>query len=149
MPGMALDELWQTLSSVERTLYAISALVVLVGISGLVATMLAGLNERRRELAILRSLGAGPGDIFLMMTAEGLIVTLLGTVLGAAMLAAVLATSDRWLQAHLGIQSSWHLPTVNEVGLLLAIVGAGLAASLVPGWRAWSMSLIDGLTPRH
>lgn len=148
MPGVALDELWQLLGTVERTLYVLSALVVLVGISGLVATLLAGLNERRRELAILRALGAGPGDIFLMLTAEGLLVTLLGTVLGMALLGATLAAGAPYLQAHFGILASWHLPTVNEIGLLLAIVGAGLAASLVPGWRAWRMSLIDGLTPR-
>lgn len=149
MPGVALDELWRLLGTVERTLYALSALVVLVGISGLVATLLAGLNERRRELAILRALGAGPGDIFLMLTAEGLLVTLLGTLLGIVLLVAALAAGAPYVQAHLGIQSSWHLPTVNEIGLLLAIVGAGLAASLVPGWRAWRMSLVDGLTPHN
>jgi putative ABC transport system permease protein len=62
-------------ASVERTLLAVSALVVLVGLAGLTATLLAGLNERRRELAILRALGAGPGEVFLMLTAEGLLVT--------------------------------------------------------------------------
>ncbi|MFN6962019.1 MAG: ABC transporter permease, partial [Rhodocyclaceae bacterium] len=72
MPGVALDELWQTIGTVEKTLLAVSSLVVLVGLSGLVATMLASLNERRRELAILRSLGAGPREIFLMLVTEGL-----------------------------------------------------------------------------
>lgn len=58
LPGVALDDLWESLDIFERVLRGISLLVVLVGLSGLTATLLAGLNERRRELAILRSLGA-------------------------------------------------------------------------------------------
>ncbi len=149
LPGVALDELWQTLASVENSLLAISALVVLVGLAGLTATLLAGLNERRRELAILRSLGAGPGDIFLMLVAEGLVVTVLGVALGIALLTAGTVLLAPLALAHFGIHLQLRPPTANEIALLLSIIGTGLAASLVPGWRAWRMSLADGLTPRN
>ncbi len=149
LPGVALDELWQTLASVENSLLAISALVVLVGLAGLTATLLAGLNERRRELAILRSLGAGPGDIFLMLVAEGLVVTVLGVALGGVLLAAGIVLLAPLALTHLGIPLQLRPPAANEWALLLSIVGTGLAASLVPGWRAWRMSLADGLTPRN
>lgn len=149
LPGVALDELWQALALVERTLFALSALVVAIGLAGLVATLLAGLSERRRELAILRALGAGPREIFLMLTAEGLLVTLLGAALGIVLLAAGIALLAPLAQAQFGVQLSWRLPAANEMALLLSIVGTGLAASLVPGWRAWRMSLADGLTPRN
>lgn len=149
LPGVALDELWQTLASVENSLLAISALVVLVGLAGLTATLLAGLNERRRELAILRSLGAGPGDIFLMLVAEGLVVTVLGVALGGALLAAGTVLLAPLALEHFGIHLQLRPPTANEIALLLSIIATGLAASLVPGWRAWRMSLADGLTPRN
>jgi putative ABC transport system permease protein len=148
LPGVALDELWQTLATVERTLLAISALVVAIGLAGLTATLLAGLNERRRELAILRALGAGPRDIFLMLTAEGLLVTALGVLLGGALLAAAIALLAPWAQAQFGVHLSLHPPAGNEWLLLMSILATGLAASLVPGWRAWRLSLADGLTPR-
>ena len=67
MPGVALEELWQVVSVIEKTLLAVSAMVVIVGLSGLIAVILAGLNERRRELAILRSVGARPLDVFLLL----------------------------------------------------------------------------------
>jgi putative ABC transport system permease protein len=148
MPGVALDELWQTLGMVERTLLALSALVVMIGLAGLMATMLASLNERRRELAILRALGAGPGEIFLMLTIEGLLVTVLGVLLGCTLLAVGIYFGAPLLQAQFGIVLSGRLLALNEFILLLAILATGLVASLVPGWRAWRMSLADGLTPR-
>jgi putative ABC transport system permease protein len=149
MPGVALDELWQTLAMVEHTLFAISALVVLVGLAGLMATMLASLNERRRELAILRALGAGPGEIFLMLTTEGLLVTVLGVLLGCALLAAGIFFLAPLAQAQFGVHLQWRMFYANEFVLLLSIIATGLVASLIPGWRAWRMSLADGLTPKN
>ncbi|GAB1394339.1 ABC transporter permease [Rhodocyclaceae bacterium] len=149
LPGVALDELWQTLAVVERTLFALSALVVLVGLAGLSATLLAGLNERRRELAILRALGASPQAIFLMLTAEGLLITTLGMLAGAALLVAGIATLAPLAQVHFGVHLALRPPSGNELALLASILVTGLLASLVPGWRAWRMSLTDGLTPRN
>ncbi len=149
LPGVALDELWQTLAMVERTLFALSALVVLVGLAGLTATLLAGLNERRRELAILRALGASPQAIFLMLTVEGLLVTTLGILAGAALLVGGIATLAPLAQAHFGVHLALRPPSGNELALLASILATGLLASLVPGWRAWRMSLTDGLTPRN
>ncbi|MBA3031500.1 MAG: ABC transporter permease [Gammaproteobacteria bacterium] len=149
MPGVALDELWQTLGMIEQTLLAMSALVVVVGLAGLLATLLASLNERRRELAILRALGASPRDLFLMLTAEGLLVTTLGVVLGCGLLAGGSFFFAPLLQAHFGIILQWRMFAASEWALLAAILATGLLASLVPGWRAWRMSLADGLTPRN
>jgi putative ABC transport system permease protein len=149
MPGVALDELWQTLAMVERTLFALSALVVAVGLAGLTATLLAGLDQRRRELAILRALGAGPREIFLMLTVEGLLVTTLGALAGVALLAAGILALAPLAQAHFGVHLALRPPAGNELLLLASILATGLFASLVPGWRAWRMSLADGLTPRN
>ena len=149
MPGVALDELWQTLATVEKTLFALSALVVLVGLTGLAATLLAGLNERRRELAILRSLGASPSAIFLMLTVEGLLVTALGALAGFALLTLGIAAFAPLAQAQLGIHLALRPPAGNELLLLASILATGLLVSLIPGWRAWRMALTDGLTPRN
>ena len=148
LPGVALDELWQAIGTVERTLLAISALVVVVGLAGLTATLLAGLNERRRELAILRALGAGPRDLFLMLTAEGLLVTTLGALLGLALTSLGGSLAAPWLLERFGIVLGARLPGTGELELLALVITTGLIASLIPGWRAWRMSLADGLTPR-
>lgn len=148
MPGVALDELWQTLAAVERTLYVLSALVVAVGLAGLAATMLAALEQRRRELAILRSLGAAPTDLFVMLAAEAMLVTALGATCGAALLAGTSAVAAP-LAREYGIHLTPGLPGGNEWAIIASILATGLVAGLIPGWRAWRMALADGLTPRN
>ena len=149
LPGVALDELWQTVGVVERTLLAVSALVVLVGLAGLAATLLAGLNERRRELAILRALGAGPMQLFTMLVAEGILVTSLGTLLGFILLTVASIVAAPWLLESFGVIIGARWPSSEELILMATVIATGLLASLAPGWRAWRMSLADGLTPRN
>lgn len=149
MPGVALGELWQTLAMVENILLVISSLVVIVGLAGLTATLMAGLNERRRELAILRALGAGPRDVFLMLVAEGVTLTMLGLLLGYALLTVGIAVLAPFVQSQFGVVLLQRFPTDNEWWLMSTILLTGLSVSLLPGWRAWRISLADGLTPRY
>lgn len=149
LPGVALDELWATVDIVERTLLAVSALVVVIGLAGLAATLLAGLNERRRELAILRALGAGPGHLFAMLLLEGLWLTTLGALLGLLLLTVGSHWAAPWLLDQFGIVLRLRWPSAAEWQLLGLVILTGLTASLLPGWRAWRLSLADGLTPRQ
>lgn len=148
LPGVALDQLWQIAGVAERTLLAISAMVVAVGLSGLVAVVLAGLNERRRELAILRSTGARPGDLFLLLTMEGLGVTMLGALIGVMLLAGLTLSLGPWIEARYGIGIEPRLIGADELSLLGILIAVALLASLIPGYRAYRLSLADGLTPR-
>ncbi|MEF8756392.1 MAG: ABC transporter permease [Accumulibacter sp.] len=148
LPGVALDQLWQMVGFAERTLLAVSTMVLAVGLAGLVAVVLASLGERRRELAILRSVGARPRELFLLLSAEALFVTLLGALLGVALLALLSAVLAPLVQAHFGLSLSARWVSSDELRLLAAVVAAGLLASLVPGYSAYRLSLADGLTPR-
>ena len=148
LPGVALDQLWQVVGIVEQTLFAVSGMVVVVGLSGLVAVILAGLAERRRELAILRSVGARPRDVFLMLTLEGLAMTVLGIFLGVALLDLATVLCAPLIQSHYGLAIEPTLLVPDELPLLGSVIGIGLLACLIPGYRAYKLSLADGLTPR-
>ncbi|MDP2008337.1 MAG: ABC transporter permease [Rubrivivax sp.] len=148
LPGVALDELWAAVGLGEKALLAISGLVALVSLASLVAVVLAGLNERRRELAVLRAVGAGPRQVLVLLAAEGALVTLCGALLGAATAAAAVLGAGPWMQQRFGITLAAGAPTPEQWGLFGAVVLAGMLASLVPGWRAYRLSLADGLSPR-
>ena len=148
LPGVALDELWAAVGLGEKALLAISGLVALVSLASLVAVVLAGLNERRRELAVLRAVGAGPRQVLVLLAAEGALVTVCGALLGAAAAAAAVLAAGPWVQQRFGISLQAGAPTVEQWGLFGAVLLAGMLASLVPGWRAYRLSLADGLSPR-
>lgn len=148
LPGVALDQLWDVVGVAEKTLLAVSAMVVAVGLTGLIAVVLAGLNERRRELAILRSVGARARGIFLLLTIEGLFVTVLGSVLGAILLSILTVLARPIAQSQFGLAIHLQFVSLAELRLLGAVIAVGLLASLVPGYRAYRLSLADGLTPR-
>jgi putative ABC transport system permease protein len=148
LPGVALDELWQVVGAGERALLAVSAMVAVVSLAGLVAVVLTGLNERRRELAVLRAVGAAPRHVLAMLAAEGALVTLAGVLLGVLLTAVAIAIAAPMVQARLGLALRLGPPDAGQWALLGAVLGAGFAASLVPGWRAYRLSLADGLAPR-
>jgi putative ABC transport system permease protein len=148
LPGVALDELWQVVGVAERVLLAVSAMVVAVGLAGLVAVVLAGLNERRRELAILRSVGARPRDVFVLLMLEALGITIAGAIAGVVLLGVLTFALAPFAAVHYGLIIGPTFIAGGEWTLLGAVVAVGVLASLVPGYRAYRLSLADGLTPR-
>lgn len=75
-------------------------------------------------------------------------MTVLGGLLGAVVSAIAVGVLGPWAQAHFGVGLHPAWPTYTEWSLLAAVLLAGTAASLLPGWRAYRMSLADGLSPR-
>ena len=148
LPGVALDQLWDVVGVGERALLALSALVAVVSFAGLIAVILAGLNERRRELAVLRAVGAGPRQVLVLLLAEGTLVAALGVLFGAVLVAACTVGLGPWIQSRYGIVLAAAAPGAAEWQLAAEIVAAGVVASLVPAWRAYRLSLADGLSPR-
>lgn len=147
LPGVALDQLWDMMAIAERALIAVSGLVAAVSLAGLVAVILAGLNERRRELAILRSLGAGPRRVLFLLLLEGAGLTLAACVLGLLLSLALVLVLAPWLAAHYGIHLQLAWPHAAQWAWLGAVFAVGTLASLAPAWRAYRLSLADGLTP--
>lgn len=148
LPGVALDELWQVVGAAEKALLVITVLVALVSLAGLTATMLAGLNERRRELAILRAVGASPRGIMLLLLLEGGTLSVLGVALGWASAWVSLLAAQNMVQSRWGIHLSIGWPSESQGMLMLGVALAGLLASLLPAWRAYRLSLSDGLSPK-
>jgi putative ABC transport system permease protein len=148
LPGVALDELWTLVGLGERALQLVSALVAVVSLAGLVAVVLAGLNERRRELAILRAVGAGPRQVLALLALEGSLVTAAGVLAGAGLCALAVVAAAPWAQSQFGIVLQQQPPGSAEWRVMGAVLAGGVLASLVPGWRAYRLSLSDGLSPR-
>lgn len=145
LPGVALQELWSIVGVAESALVAVSAMVVATSLLGMGAMLLAGLDARRREMAILRALGAGPAVIAGLLVAEAALMAAAGAALGAVMLYAGFAAARPAVDAAFGLWLPLTAPTSWELTVLaLVVLGSGLVA-LVPAIRAYRMSLAGGM----
>jgi putative ABC transport system permease protein len=148
LPGVALQELWSLMGTAEQALFVVSLFVVLTGLIGMLTAILTSLNERRREMAILRSVGARPWHIASLLVLEAFVLALAGVLLGVLLLYLGIAGAQGYVQAHYGLYLPLNMPTAYEWRLLGAILGAALLMGGVPAWRAYRQSLADGLSIR-
>ncbi|WP_417705199.1 ABC transporter permease [Pseudomonas sp.] len=148
LPGVALQELWSLMGTAEQALFVVSLFVVLTGLIGMLTAILTSLNERRREMAILRSVGARPWHIASLLVLEAFTLALAGVAFGVALLYLGIASSQGFVQANYGLYLALNAPSGYEWKLLGGILAAAVAMGSVPAWRAYRQSLADGLSIR-
>lgn len=148
LPGATLQELWALVATAESALAAVSIMVVVTALIGMVTMILTTLGERRREMAILRAVGARPATILALLTAEATALTAAGIALGVALLYLALAVARPYLDAWYGIDLAIALPEWREITSLGAVLAGGVLAGLLPAIRAYRMSLADGMMVR-
>ncbi len=148
LPGVALQQLWEMMSVAENALVIVSWMVVAVGFAGMLSVMLAGLNERRREMAILRSVGARPVHILLLVSGESTLLLLAGVALGVSLTYFWIWLLQPVMTSRFGIQLAIGSLSLHEWQLIGAILLTGLLVGLVPGLQAYRNSLSDGMSIR-
>lgn len=148
LPGVALQELWSIVGLAEKALLAVSVMVVVTALIGMMATIFSSLNERRREMAIFRAMGARPGTILGMLVLEATLTAALGAVLGVCFLYLALFIAQPLVDAAFGLWLPITGPTLQEVWVVGGVVIAGAIVSIVPALRAYRLSLSDGMVVR-
>jgi putative ABC transport system permease protein len=148
IPGATLSDLWRSLSQIEIILKIISFMVMVVGIASMISTILAGLNERRREMSILRSIGANPKNITLLLVFESTLMTALGIALGLLVQLAGFFLLKGWLENQFGFYATGEVITTTELMYLALILAFGTLAGLIPAFKASRTALKDGLAVR-
>jgi putative ABC transport system permease protein len=147
MPGVALDDLWSTMEVAENALILIAYGVLLTTILGITATLLISLDSRRRELAILRAIGAKPLQILLFILMEAFLVCVIGILSGWLLLQAMVGLYADQLRTEWGVVSSVGLPNAADAASLLIVLFTVLLFAIIPAAKAYRMALHDGLNP--
>ncbi|MBM3797585.1 MAG: ABC transporter permease [Acidobacteria bacterium] len=145
IPGVALGELWRTIGYAEDALAVVTVFVLVVGLLGMLVSLYTSLNERRREMAILRAIGAGPRNIVFLLVAESGLLALAGTVLGVALVYGLTWLSQPAVEHHFGLFLPVVAPTPTGWAYMSAVVVAGLLIGFVPAVKAYRNALADGL----
>ena len=148
IPGVALQELWGMMSVAEQALMAVSVFVVISGLLGMLSSLLTSLQERRREMAILRAMGARPKHVFGLLVVEASVLTFVGIVVGVIGLYALMALVHPLIQQHYGINVAMTTISAHEWMLIGFVQLAGVLIGFIPAFRAYRQSLSDGMTIR-
>ena len=148
LPGVALQELWQIVGIAETALIGVSIMVVVTALIGMMATIFSSLNERRREMAIFRAMGARPRVVLGLLVLEAVLMAALGAILGLALLYVGLFVGQPLIDRAFGLWLPIEAPTLRELWAMFGVIVAGAIVSTVPAFRAYRMSLADGMMVR-
>ncbi|MBO9667869.1 MAG: ABC transporter permease [Bdellovibrio sp.] len=148
IPGATLSELWQGLSYVENVLRMVSFMVLAVGFMAMLIALTTSLNERRREMAILRAVGARPGHIVGLLVFESALLTIIGVLSGAVLSIVLAAILKPWLENEFGLYLTGPAMTAKELIYIFIAIVIGTLIGLIPALRAQNQALKDGLSIR-
>jgi len=148
IPGVALSQLWNVVSVVEQALAIVSAFVIAVGLIGILTSILTTLNERRREMAILRAMGARGHHVFTLLVSEAALLAFIGSILGLTLLYGFLWLSRPFLEARFNISALRMWPGLFDFGVVGAVTIIAAFLGAIPAFIALKRSLADGLTIR-
>jgi putative ABC transport system permease protein len=149
-PGMRGELARSTMLAAEQGLSALSLVALLAATFVILNTFLLNLGERRKQMAILRSLGASRMQVLRLLLRETFLLGVVGAVAGCAGGVALAVGLNLLMQKFLGIT----LPRLKlsvEPFLLAALLGPGasVAAACLPAWRASRRPPLAELLPRR
>lgn len=145
IPGLALAELWRGIGFAENGLQVVTLFVVVVGLLGMVVSLYTSLEARRREMAILRAVGAGPRQIVALLVLESGLLATGGAVIGLGLVYALLLALQPWVEGQFGLYLPIAAPGATQLAYVGAVIVIGFVMGLVPALKAYRTALHDGL----
>ncbi len=145
--GRVMADLFGKIGWMNNVLAMVAYLVVVVAAGSILASIYNTMNERRREFAILRSLGARRATVFSAIVLESATITAFGTLVGFLVYGAIIGAAAVIVRAQTGVvldafRFDWAL-VLTPIGMV--IVGA--LAGLVPAFKAYRTDVASNLTP--
>jgi putative ABC transport system permease protein len=145
--GRVMAELFDRIGWVSRILGLVAYLVIVVATGSILASIYNTMNERRREFAILRALGARRTTVFGVIVLEAMTITLLGIAAGFLVYSGILAAALVTIREQTGVVIA---PFRGDVALWLVPLGmlaAGALAGLAPAFKAYRTDVATSLAP--
>jgi len=140
--------LFEEIGWADKALRGVALLVALVAAGSVLASIYNTMNERRREFAILRALGARRGTVFSVIVLESATIAALGALISFAVYAAIMAVAESLFFENYGVTLR-----PQELHQALAIVPAGIIAlgalvGIIPALKAYATDVAENIIPQ-
>jgi len=145
IPGIVLTKLWQIVSITENIMLSISTMVIVTSIIGMIAILYSSLNGRRREMALLRIVGASPNSIFSLMMIESLIISLSSILIALFVTQFLSLIFFPLLDSQYGIFLEHTFLTTRDLYFLTLVLLSSLIVSIFPSIQAFKKSINYGV----
>lgn len=145
--GRVMADLFDKIGWVNRILEMVAYLVVVVAAGTILASLYNTMNERRREFAILRALGARRHTVFSAIVLEAAAITALGTIAGYLVYTAILGTAFVIVRAQTGVVLDVFRFDPVLVLVPIGMLAVGAIAGLLPAFKAYSTDVASNLVP--
>lgn len=145
--GRSMAELFDKIGWLNRVLELVAYLVVIVAAFSILASIYNSINERKREFAILRALGAKRTTVFAVIVLEAAIIAAIGTLFGYLIYLAILATAAFIVRGQTGVILNIFAFDWALIFTPVLMIAVGAIAGLLPAFKAYRTDVAENLTP--
>lgn len=137
LPGVALSELWRMMAMFENTLRLISSMVFVAAVLGLASVMAASIKERKKEMHLLRIIGAPPSFLFILFQIEALLISIASIVSASTLLTILLTIAQKPISTQLGLHLGANSMSGSSVVMVVSIIVITMLVASLPAFQAY------------
>jgi len=145
IPGISLSKLWQIVSVTENIMLLISVMVIISSFIGMTAILYSTLNGRKKEMALLRIVGASPYTIFTLMITEALIIAISSIFISICLIQVLALIFFPILDQNFGLYLESKFLSVKDLLFLLSVLFLSVIVSIFPSLKASKDSINEGI----
>ncbi len=146
-PRQEIDRLFRTISNIDTLFIAMAVVVVVCSGVAIMLALYNSMEQRRRQIAVLRVLGASRARVFGLILTESVLLGVLGTLLGVALAFVGARGAGAVIRRMVGVHIDAQLPPRTLVVVALGTLALACLAGVIPGVMAYRTSVAKNLRP--